>query len=227
MRFKILLTTGVLFLSATLLPAQRGGAGMGGAHVGGGMGGTHVGGGGRPSAGGSGFHANLRHGGFGHRGHGNGYGYGYGYGAWYPGYLPYDDYWDFPSWDAPEYGPDGGPAASYDRPPEPASAPVVVMQSSARVPPTPAASPKVIEIPQTGSPQAAKSQPALFVLQNGQQIESDRYILSDKSLTVDVGREQRIIPLSDIKVDETIAANHARGLELSIPRDSNSLFLGF
>ena len=83
-------------------------------------------------------------------------------------------------------------------------------------------------MPQDGPATPAKEQPpALFVLQNGQHIESDHYVLSDKSVTVDVGRQQRTIPLSDIDLKETMAANRQRGVEIAFPRDSNSLFMSF
>ena len=95
-------------------------------------------------------------------------------------------------------------------------------------PAAPAPSPKLVEVPLDGPATPAKPQPpALFVLQNGQQIETDRYVLSDRSVTVDVGRQQRTIPLSDINVNETTAANRQRGVDIAFPRDSNSLFMSF
>jgi hypothetical protein len=201
-------------MSATLLPAQRAGAGAGA-----GFGGHAAGGGHGMTA--RGNRTVIR---FGHRGHNHGEGFGQGFFPWYVGY---GDYWGDPGAFG-DYGPDGPPnEPPYEAPP--AAPSVVMMQTPQRTAPaTPAASPKLVEIPLEGPAIPNKPQPpALFVLQNGQQIESDRYVVSDKSVTVDVGREQRTIPLSDVNVDETMAANHQRGLDIAFPRDSNSLFISF
>ena len=197
-------------MSATLLPAQRAGAGAGyGGHPSGGGGGTAA----------RGNRVILR-GGNGHRGHNNENGFGY------PWYLGYGDYWG----DYGDYGPDGPPNEPAYQPQSNGTSPsVIVMQNPERMTPSaPAPSPKLVEVPQDGPATPAKQQPpALFVLQNGQHIESARYVLSDKSVTVDVGRQQRTIPLSDIDLNETMAANRQRGVEIAFPRDSNSLFMSF
>jgi hypothetical protein len=203
-------------MSATLLPAQHAGAGAGFA--------------GHPSAGRAGMaaHGNrviLREGN-GHRGHNRGNYYGTG---WYPWYGGYADYWDDP-WAYGDYGPDGPPNEPAYQPQSNSMAPsVIVMQSPERTAPrAPAPSPKLVEVPLEGPAAPAKEQPpALFVLQNGQHIESDRYTLSDKFVTIDVGRQQRTIPLSDLDMDETMAANRQRGVDIAFPRDSNSLFISF
>jgi hypothetical protein len=206
----------LIFMTATLLPAQRAGAGAGVA--------------GHPSGGGAGMaaHGNrvtIRSGN-GHRGHNHGNGYGAG---WYPWYGGYADYWDDP-WAYGDYGPDGPPnEPGYQSQSNGAAPPVIVMQSSQRMAPAaPAPSPKLVEVPLDGPATPAKEQPpAMFVLQNGQHIESDRYTVSDKSVTIDVGRQQRTIPLSDLDMNETMAANRQRGVDIAFPRDSNSLFISF
>ena len=76
-------------------------------------------------------------------------------------------------------------------------------------------------------PQPEPLPPALFVLTNGEKLESRRYVLSANSLQVDINRKQRTIPISELNVDATIAANQQRGIDLSFPQDRNSLFLGF
>src|SRR4051812_15685201 len=174
----------VLFLGASLsLSAQR----MGGAHVGGG--GVHVG---------SGAHSNGGHmsgaGGFrgsinsGFRHHGGYPGHGYGYGYYWPVYGAYGGYLGAPG-GMNHLGPPDQP--SYQQQSSTAAAPVVVMQSSApQAPYVPPASPKLIEVPQDGPATAVKNvPPAVFVLANGERIESDHYMLSAKSLSVDVGRQ--------------------------------------
>jgi hypothetical protein len=204
----------LIFMSATLLPAQRAGAGAGFA--------------GHPSAGGAGMaaHGNrvtIRSNG--HRGHNHGNFNGAG---WYPWYGGYSDYWDDP-WAYGDYGPDGPPNEPAYQSQSSASPSVILMQSPQRMAPAaPAPSPKLVEVPLDGPATPAKQQPpALFVLQNGQQIESDRYVLSDRSVTIDVGRQQRTIPLSDLDMNQTMAANHQRGVDIAFPRDSNSLFISF
>jgi hypothetical protein len=102
------------------------------------------------------------------------------------------------------------------------------MQSSA--PPAryvPPASPKLVDVPQESGAAATASPPALCVLSNGETIESGRYLLSATSLSIGVGRQQRTIPLSDVNLEATLAANHQRGLDLVIPGDSSSITLGF
>lgn len=200
----------LLFMSATLLSAQHTGAGAGGSF------GGHPSGG-RGSMGNSGNRTVIRSG-FRHRGNNHGFGYGAGYFPWYAGY---GDYWN----DGFDYGPEApAPEPAYQ-----ASPSVIVMQSPQPAPPPrPGASPKLIEVPLSASDGPAREEPpALFVLQNGQRIESKSYVLSDKSVTVDVGLQRRIIPLSDLDLNETVAVNRQRGLDLSIPRDSNSLFVSF
>jgi hypothetical protein len=194
-----------------------GGGGGGGAHVGGGA--AHFNGGHASSVGG--FRGSINSG-FRHRGGYPGYGYGYGY--YWPIYGGYGDYWDA-GWDS-NMGPDNQP---YPQQSSNMAAPVVILQSSApQAPYVPPASPKLVEVPQDGPATAARNlPPALFVLSNGERIETDRYMLSAKSLSVDVGRQTRTIPLTDVNLDATIAANHQRGLDLTIPRDSSSIVLGF
>lgn len=206
----------LLFFSASMLSAQR--------TAGGAAGGPHFGGGAAHFSAGHGSGTNGSRGTFnnGFRRRGGYPGYGYGYGYYWPAY---GGYWDS-SWDFNDFNPD-------EQPPYPqqqnASAPMVIMQSSApQAPYRPGVSPKLQDVPQEGPATAAKnSPPALFVLSNGERIETDRYLLSATSVSVDVNRQQRTIPLSDVNIDATLAANHQRGLDLAIPHDSSSIVLGF
>lgn len=157
-----------------------------------------------------------------------GYWYGYGYGLW-PGYyggygldgdLPYWDYVDFPPTGGP--GPDGqAPDYANALPPRP----VAPTRERAAAPPV--ESPKLIEIPLPKDEVVKPQPPALFVLANGEKLESRRYVLSADSLQIDINRKQRTIPLSELNVDAIIAANQQRGIEVSIPQDRSSLFVGF
>ena len=191
---------------AAPLSAQRGG---GGGHAGGGHGaGGHTAGvPGHPGAGGrrAGFGSRRFDG---ERGGWNNYGYGYGD---YPYFFP-DDY---------EGGQDNDAPA--DRPP----APIVVQRVREERSPKPLPPAQVIEIPSTG-PAAAKSlPPTVFILTNGERLESDRYVLTANSLSVNVHRSLRTIPLDMLDIEATLAANRDRGVDLRIPNDRNEISLRF
>jgi hypothetical protein len=67
----------------------------------------------------------------------------------------------------------------------------------------------------------------VFLLTNGERLESRRYLLTAESLKIDLGHQRRTIPLSALDLDATIAANHERRIELTIPRDRSMVFIGF
>lgn len=205
----------VLTISLVLVaPAQGQARGGGGSRAGGA---SHVGGG--PQSGGRGFSNGSR----GRRRWGLTGGYGSFWGA---GYYPD---WGWGGWD---WGWDLGPSDDdYAQPPEqPSSPPVIVMQSpdnyrQAAVPPQ---SPKLIELPDSKNGEAAQNLgPTVFVFANGDKLESSRYVLTPDSLRVEIGRRQRTIPLADLNLDATIAANRQRGIDLRVPTDSSQIFLGF
>jgi hypothetical protein len=195
------LLTLALLLSA---PAQGQGRASGASHAGGG---SHVGGGrgfsNRPFPG--------------RRGWGLTGGYGSFWGA---GYYP-DWGWDW-GWDL---GPD------YAEPPEqPPSPPVVVVQSrdDVRQPASPPQSPKLIELPGAKGDETAQNLgPTVFILASGERLESSRYVLTPDSLRVEIDRRQRTIPLADLNLDATLAANRERGIDLKVPTDRSQIFLGF
>ncbi|HKD83445.1 MAG TPA: hypothetical protein VKB58_01765 [Terriglobales bacterium] len=211
----------------------------GGAH-----GGYSGGGFGHASAGGKGFAGGAGkggfHGGF-HDGHGhrNGFAFGYGYpGYGYPGYgyaaiwPGYYDYWNGGisyDWDYVNFPPNDG---GQNYPPEQQAAPSanasqpVVMMASREASPAPQ-SPKLVEIPLPKDAVVQAKPPALFVLNSGEQLESRRYVLSVDSLRIEVGRKQRVIPISALNLEATLAANQERGINLAFPQDRSSLFLGF
>jgi hypothetical protein len=151
--------------------------------------------------------------------------------AHHPGYRRFGNYglvyppWYYPYWDEEffEFYPE--PAV------EETSPHAVVVQSrddyraAAPIP----ESPKLIEIPQTNQ-SATTSKPApptLFVLANGERLETRRYTVTADSLHVEIARRQRTVPLDKLDLDATIAANRERGIDLQIPTDKNQIFLGF
>lgn len=69
--------------------------------------------------------------------------------------------------------------------------------------------------------------PAVFVLSNGDRVETARYLVSVNSVRVEQNGVQRTIPLSELNVDETVATNKARGLNIKFPTDRTQIMLGF
>lgn len=194
----------LLFASVLTVPswAQRGGGGhAGGGHTSGGHTGVqgHSGSGTRRGLGSRRF--------AGGRSGWNNYGYGS-----YPYFLPDDWYDGEQDADAPA-----------DRPP----APVVVQRVREELPPKPLPPAQVIDIPNPGATVAKSLPPTLFILTNGEKLESDRYVLTANSLSISVHRSLRTIPLDMLDIDATLAADHDRGIELRIPNDRNEISLRF
>jgi hypothetical protein len=135
-----------------------------------------------------------------------------GEGAFFdPYFVPYDEPFGY---EQPE------PEAVTNGP----APPVVIPQTPA--PPLPKA--QVIEIPGTASSTPAKMVPStIFILANGEQLETRRFLITASNLSFSIGRQQRTIPLDRIDLDATIAANHERGIDLRIPADRNEISLSF
>jgi hypothetical protein len=92
----------------------------------------------------------------------------------------------------------------------------------------PAYPPKMTEIPAKKGTSASKAAPpAIFVLKSGERIEAQRYLLTSNQVQLTANRQQRTIPLSMLNIDETMAANHKRGLDLQLPSESGIVSLGF
>jgi hypothetical protein len=216
-----LLVLMTLLLSAALLQAQRAGKGF--------SGGTHM-------RVGSGFRTGPPGGFFPGRDgfHHNDDGFG---AIWLPWYSPYGDYWDgpsagdFPVWDYVNFPPSDvtqrGP--SYQQSADTTSPQAIVTEKEDRRSPTPPPEPpRLIEVPPSKEAPIAKPLPAtLFVLRDGEQLESHHYMVTAESLQVVVGRQQRTIPISALDLDATIAGNHGRGIEVIIPQDRSTVFIGF
>ena len=67
-----------------------------------------------------------------------------------------------------------------------------------------------------------------FVLANGEPLESRYHLFfTAESLQIEVGRQQRTIPVSGLDLDATVIANRERGIEITITRDNNSVLTGF
>lgn len=92
----------------------------------------------------------------------------------------------------------------------------------------PRSKPQVIEIPGAASSTAAKPlPPTIFILTDGERLESQRFLLTATNLSVSIHRRERTIPFDMLDLDATLAANHERGIDLRIPADRNEISLRF
>ena len=162
----------------------------------------------------SGFQGNHRAG-AGFERHGfNGFNHHRRNGFIYPYYWPYD----YPYDDGMESEQPYTQVVEREAAPAPAPA----------APPTPPAKAQVIEIPVPANSVAAKPQPpAIFVLANGERLEASRFVLTSNNLSINVNRRQRTIPLDQLDLDATVAANQQRGIDLRVPADHNEISLSF
>jgi hypothetical protein len=147
------------------------------------------------------------------------------YSSAYWGYSPYsygglDPYWEL-----------GEPAEAQSSPSQ--QQPIIVFREPGNASPPPPASPQVIEVPPGKTAEGKQVSPtnpvppAVFILKSGQRIEAQRYLLTHDTLQVQQGRDQQTIPLNEVNLEATIAANHTRGIDLHIPENRNQLTLGF
>jgi len=76
-------------------------------------------------------------------------------------------------------------------------------------------------------PVAKPTPPAVFILKNGDRLESSHYRLTVNSLRLQQGETQRTIPMSEVNQEATIAANQQRGIALVIPKNKSEIMLSF
>jgi thiol-disulfide isomerase/thioredoxin len=67
----------------------------------------------------------------------------------------------------------------------------------------------------------------IFVLTNGEQLESDHYVIGGGFVDATVAGEQRHIALASLDTRKTITLNHQHGVDLTLPTNKNEVFLGF
>jgi hypothetical protein len=115
-------------------------------------------------------------------------------------------------------------------------APVVVVREEqpaviAAAPALPPADPKIIEVPEASNRVAKSATPsiaAIFILSDGRRIESQNYTVTDSILTIkESHRPSQQIPLSQLNVDATLAANRERGLDLQLPESRSEILISF
>jgi hypothetical protein len=87
---------------------------------------------------------------------------------------------------------------------------------------------QIIDIPGASRSRAAKTlAPTVFILKDGERLESREFLLTASDLSLTVNHYCRTIPLRMLNVDATIVANRERGLDLRIPADRNQISLSF
>jgi hypothetical protein len=131
--------------------------------------------------------------------------------------YPYDDYgYEQPYSEVAAQGPvapDGVPPTD---------------ERASRTPDAPVPKAQVIEIPVAQDSAAAKTvPPTIFLLTNGERLESRRFVLTASHLLVSIDRQQRTVPLEMLDLNATISSNHERGIDLRIPADRNEISLSF
>jgi hypothetical protein len=132
------------------------------------------------------------------------------------GLFPYDEPFGCGQTDGEAMADEAMPLALIPRPEE------------IREPEPHALKPLVIEIPSAPNSGAAKMSPlAIFILANGERVETRRFLLTASALTLSIDRRQRDVPLDMLDINATISANRERGIDLRIPLDRNEISLGF
>jgi hypothetical protein len=87
---------------------------------------------------------------------------------------------------------------------------------------------QVIEIPGPANSTAVKVLPTtVFILANGERLETRRFVLTATLLTASIERQRRTVPLYMLDLNATIAANRDRGIDLRIPADRNEISVSF
>jgi hypothetical protein len=88
--------------------------------------------------------------------------------------------------------------------------------------------PLVIEIPGAASLAPAKvAPPTIFILANGERLETRRFVLTASNLSINIDRQQRTVPTAMLDINATINANRDRGIDLRVPYDRNEISLSF
>jgi len=88
--------------------------------------------------------------------------------------------------------------------------------------------PQLINVPNTPRFSPVKPLPkTIFVLSNGEKLESDHYVIQSGYVDVTVGDQVRHIALSALDTKQTVALNKKNGVDLKLPANKNEVFLGF
>jgi len=97
-----------------------------------------------------------------------------------------------------------------------------------RTPEPPIPKAQVIEIPSVADSTTPKMlPPTIFILANGERLETRQYVLTASNLSVRIDRQRRTVPLDALDINATITANHEHGIDLRIPADRNEISVSF
>jgi hypothetical protein len=123
-----------------------------------------------------------------------------------------------------DYFPAGPDSYESERPAEPFPR-VIDERPQPEKPPVNA---QVIELPANPTLKDSRTQSsAVFILNSGERLESERFLLTSNSLSVTINRQSRVVPVDAVDFVATVAANRERGINLRIPADLNEISLGF
>jgi len=87
---------------------------------------------------------------------------------------------------------------------------------------------QVIEIPGGANSTAAKVlPPTIFILANGERLETRRFVITASLLSISIDRQRRTVPLNMLDINATVSTNHERGIDLRIPDDRNEISVSF
>jgi hypothetical protein len=141
------------------------------------------------------------------------------------GFLPsgFNRYDSFSSYFVPYDEPFGYEPPDGEVPTRELLSPVVIQ----RTPEPPIPKGQVIEIPGVANPNAKTLPPTIFILANGERLETRRFVITANLLSVSIDRRHRTMPLEVLDINATIITNHERGIDLRIPDDRNEISLSF
>lgn len=74
---------------------------------------------------------------------------------------------------------------------------------------------------------AKPAPPAVFILSNGQRVESDHYVLTTEGVRLQDKGAERTIPMKELNVSATKTANEERGLHLMFPTSTSQMTISF
>ena len=88
--------------------------------------------------------------------------------------------------------------------------------------------PLLINVPNVSSFSPVKPLPkTIFILSNGEKLESDRYVIQSGFVDITIGEQVRHVALTALDTKQTLALNHKNGVDLKLPSSKNEVFLGF
>lgn len=78
-----------------------------------------------------------------------------------------------------------------------------------------------------GSSVATPNPSAVFILANGERLESNNYTLTHDSIQLMQNGVRRTFPMDAVNLQATLAANKQRGIDLKIPSNNSQMVLAF